>query len=447
MLAAALVGMLLAFRNTRSFIAFLFVMGVFRFETDVGDTVGGSSNLSSLWMLWLIVLCLFALLREKVFRHKPTAPEMFYGLFLLWCAIEAGLSDNVAFAARMHLKLLYPFLVMLLARLVVDNGSIASSLLTKLLLTVGVVCMLIGGPAIRLAPSVLLTLAPVFWPGAAFADCAAIMTPVALSCWRLFGKRRYLALALLLGTSSLLGFIRTGVAATAIGVSVFAILEFGKRSLPLVLIIYLGSVSAFFALPEMREKMFVDSSGMRLGDAINPTSIDYKNIQSSGRFAVWQEAMDRFFWDNPAVGSGLGTTQAWFYRGGYPGLLVEHSEYVRLLCDTGIIGLTLFLVMIASCMVALWRVYRFAGHPLARYFALMGLSMFPAYLFCMGFDNVLNYALPAGQYPFAFTGAAIGLCRALRNKRIESTAYPPPTVTNPLRENEFAAKAPKSPNP
>ncbi len=273
------------------------------------------------------------------------------------------------------------------------------------------------------------------------------MTVVALLCWRLFAKWRYLAVALLLGSSSLLGFIRTGVAATAIGVSVFAILEFGKKSLPLVLIIYLGSALAFVALPEMREKMFVDSNGVRLGDVLNPTTMDYKNIQSSGRFALWQATMDRFFWDNPTLGSGLGATQAWFYKGGYPGLLVEHSEYVRLLCDTGIVGLCLFLIMIASCMAALWKIYRSAGHPLVRYFGLMGFSVFPAYLFCMGFDNVLNYALPAGQYPFAFTGAAIGLYRTLRDQRAKSTAFHPPTVSDSLRENEVVAKSSHSLNP
>ena len=448
MLAAALTGMLLAFRNTKSFAIFLLAVGILRFDTEMGKTIGGNSNLSSLWLLWLIVLCLFALVRERVFRHRPTAPEVFYGIFLLWCGIEACLSDNIAFAARMYLKLLYPLLVMLVIRLVVDGEQIASTLLRKSLLAGVISCTLIGSLTARIAPFVTSTLMPFLWFGAATADCAALMTMIALSVWRLHGKWYYLAFALLLGTTSLFGTIRTGVAATAIGISVFAILELGKKSLPVVLFIYVGSALAFVALPEMRDKTFFDSSRAHFTDTLDPTSVDYDNIDSSGRFTLWQTVLDRFFWENPVMGSGLGATQAWFYGGGYHDVItVEHSEYVRLLSDTGVVGLGLYLLMIGSCMVALWRTYRSTSHPVVRYLSIAAFSMFPAYMFCMGFDNVLNYVLPAGQYPFAFTGAAIGLSQTLRKQRRESASRDHPETGAPLSEPQLAGASFRSVHP
>jgi O-antigen ligase len=147
--------------------------------------------------------------------------------------------------------------------------------------------------------------------------------------------------------------------------------------------------------------------------ALDPGSIDVDRIDSSGRTSVWKTVLDKFFWPSPLTGSGLGASQAWFYRGGYGSLMVEHSEYVRLLADTGIVGLGLYLLIVLSSMRSLWAIYRSASHPMIRHLSLLGLCVFPVYLVCMGFDNVLNYVLPAEQFPFALTGAAIGLHQAL----------------------------------
>ena len=48
---------------------------------------------------------------------------------------------------------------------------------------------------------------------------------------------------------------------------------------------------------------------------------------------------------------------------------------------------------------------------------MAAFSSIPAYLVCMGFDNVLNYVLAAGQYPLAFSGIAIGLSQAEMRRR------------------------------
>jgi len=215
--------------------------------------------------------------------------------------------------------------------------------------------------------------------------------------------------------NGLLASIRTGVLATVVGVSVFLLLEFRRKGLPLVVGMYFAVVLAAVALPGLRDKTFMDMDDADFSKvALDPSSIDVDRIDSSGRTTAWKTVLDRFFWPSPLTGSGLGATQAWFYRGGYEGLMVEHSEYVRLLADTGIVGLSLYLLIVLSSMKSLWAIYRGASHPMTRYLSLLGLSVFPVYLVCMGFDNVLNYVLPAAQFPFALTGAAIGMQRALQ---------------------------------
>jgi hypothetical protein len=265
---------------------------------------------------------------------------------------------------------------------------------------------------------VLLAAGPFCWPGGAFADYAALMAVTALVCWRLFRKWWYLGLAFILGSNCLLVNVRTGLLATAVGVSFFILLEFRHKALPLLIGMYFAIALALVAVPGLRDKTFKDSRDVDFYKvAAEPSTIDVDSIDSSGRFAMWKTVMDKFFWPSPLTGSGLGATQTWFYHGNYFGLMVEHSEYVRLLADTGIVGLGLYLLTVFISMKTLWGIYHSASHPVARYLSLLGLSIFPAYLVCMGFDNVLNYVLPAEQFPFAFTGAAIGLQQALKRSQ------------------------------
>ena len=57
MIVACAVAAGIAIRRPALLIAFLLsVAGVLRFESDLGDTVGGQSNLSSLWLL-VLILC------------------------------------------------------------------------------------------------------------------------------------------------------------------------------------------------------------------------------------------------------------------------------------------------------------------------------------------------------------------------------------------------------
>jgi hypothetical protein len=424
MIVASMVAAGLAIRRPELLIVFLLsVAGMLRFDTNLGDTVGGQSNLSSLWLLVLILCSIVALPQLGFLRSRFTEPENWYVVFLVWCGLETARADDLAFALRMYLKVCSPLLAMCLARVTIRRIPVAAQTLRWIAAVATIAYFLLGGLTNRLAFSVTAATSAFCWPFGAFADYAALMTPLALVCWRLSRKWYYLGLALLLATNGLLVSIRTGVLATVVSLSVFALLEFRRKGAPLVVGMYFAVALAVVTIPGIRDKTFMDQNDADFSRvALDPGSIDVDQIDSSGRMATWKLVLDNFFWPNPLIGSGLGSTQSWFYRGGHKTLMVEHSEYVRLLADTGVIGLGLYLMIMISAMKTLWGIYHRANHPLTRYLSIVGLCMFPAYLACMGFDNVLNYVLPAGQYPFAFTGAAIGLYQGLHEAPSEFLA-------------------------
>jgi hypothetical protein len=394
-----------AYRAPRVYLVFMLAAGILRFGSDVGNALGGSTNLSSIWLLSLIMCGLIAGLRSGGKLTRFTQPETMYLFFLGWCVIEVIRADDYLFGARMYLKLFYPFLAMWLARNLINSEDMARSLMRWIMLAAAISFLFVGGITQTLAPQVTWTASKYLWAVAAYADYAALMCVFALVCWRYFGQRRYLVLALALGANSAFIGVRTGLLATAVGVCLFLMLEYRRRALPWLIGLAAVLMGIFAFVPEFRDKMFINTSGVRAHDVlVNPGSISLDQINSSGRFEMWEVVLDRFFAPNPIMGAGLGSTQQWFYSGGYGDLRVEHSEFVRLLADTGLVGVGLYLLAMLSAMCAMWRTYRTHDNRLVQYLALFAFCAFPTYMVCMAFDNVINYTLCAAQYPFALAG-------------------------------------------
>ena len=230
-----------------------------------------------------------------------------------------------------------------------------------------------------------------------------------MGCWRPYRQPKYLVLALWLAGHSVLGSIRTGVLAFAIGVGMFCVVEFKKRAVPFLVVVYVMAGSIFLLVPDLSQKMFrgrvdVDVPQMLM----RPGDIATENINDDGRFTMWRVVMDAFFWPNPALGSGLGATQNYFYSLPMGSIRIEHSEYVKLLCDTGVIGCSLYVLTLLGCMREAWKVRKRCNSPAVRILSIGVLAGIPAFMTCMAFDNVLLYVLVAAQYPFAFTGADVG---------------------------------------
>jgi O-antigen ligase len=114
-------------------------------------------------------------------------------------------------------------------------------------------------------------------------------------------------------------------------------------------------------------------------------------LNTNGRFAFWAATMDSFS-DSPWLGNGPGTANDlidWKFEGlGHP-----HNEYLRVLHDQGILGLSLLLLGMGKLLLLCYRAYReslskissSSGFCLATFLALT------AFLLTMTTDNTASY--------------------------------------------------------
>ncbi|GBC62213.1 hypothetical protein DENIS_3182 [Desulfonema ishimotonii] len=395
------------------FITFLLAAGTFRPEF----TIGSGLNLSSLWLLYLITVCLLILITRKSGGISWKMPERLSLAFLLCCLISlvwSGFGTTTPEQAmRLFLKLIYPFIVMLLAHKFVSSSQSFSTALKWMLLSSFIVSLFIGGLPYYFLPRFCYFFSQATWAYAAFSDHSAIITTLALVLWKTKGGKWYLRLAFYFCISTILLGNRTGILATGVGISVFVLLYYRRTlSVPALAGIYLLIMSALFLIPEMRNHMFFNPHEVNVHQLIvDPTSMNISNINSSGRFDMWGYLMDRFFYESPLLGAGPGTIQTFLYS---PfnrfNVTHPHSVYVRLLCDVGLVGTVCYVMIFVSCITGALCLRRRhpADHP-ASVCAGFVICAVPAMLVIMGFDSALNCATAIAQYPFIFSGMMYGM--------------------------------------
>ena len=141
-------------------------------------------------------------------------------------------------------------------------------------------------------------------------------------------------------------------------------------------------------------------------------SISMDDINSNGRFTMWEWSLDRFYHDKEFTGTGTGNLQEIFYALKHPfgTMRIVHNDYVQILCDNGLIGLILFggsfLTLIIHCFI----VYQNKRHTVAiRTCAITAGAATAGVLLTMYTDNVINYTMATLSYPCGFYGMMLGL--------------------------------------
>jgi len=415
------------------FLIFLLMTGMFQtgaFEMGM--------NLSAWRLLIWILLVALVLVRGTPALSRLTAndlPIVLYGVFLLWCIYRMVDTPSVGYGVRNLLKILYPFMVMLLARKAARQGHLGVYLVPMIGATL-IISIFTSGLSEKVP---YLAYNPftwgLFWPRATFADHAAIMVGVILVVlWAYKGymparsRKLYSMGVVWLILSPLVVANRTGLLATSAAISGYAIARYRAKALPVIAGLLLLGVAAVVFLPWVRANTFhnedrVEFSGVLRGE------IDTSNIDSSGRFAMWEDLLDRFYEPDPWMGSGVGAVQEYLYSSSFgSGIKVAHSDYVTLLCDVGLIGLILYLLAAVSALALAVR-YVWTGVTMElRAAAALVLGAFLASLCATGFDNVFNYTLPVHSLPFAFTGILLGMvggmpCVAIEDPWLWSRQY------------------------
>lgn len=352
----------------------------------------------------------------------------FHIFFLVFCALSLMWAPDIIFGLRMLAKLIAPIMFLYVAHVIISEKQTVqifeNSILAGcfLLLFFALLNYFTGFSGDLLADEFrkksMLT-APFASP-APFSFNMACAALLSLSTYLVGKKKRFLLYYASFSFACLWAFTRISIAGLIIGSCILIILlansKLYKIILPLVLCIF--TLIAFFSYDRLKERTFRDADNVSLSKVLeNPETLK-RSLHTSGRSKIWGMALDKFFYDSPIMGSGIGATQEWFY-GHYRGdnqsrTGVLHSEYLRIICEVGILGLSLFLIAIMQYAVMLINVlkkFRTVHNPkglIKIKYSALSLSALCFYMITFCTDNSIDYIMQLGLYVFLFIGFALG---------------------------------------
>ena len=366
-------------------------------------TVFGRMDLSAIRLLGLWVATLLVILPQLWQAGKYGMRFRWHLLFLMFAMLALVWAPNIAYGTRMIVKLTAPFLFLLLTLLACSSWRELKRLETTMLVggivTVAFALTAVLGGYTSFSSQLGLGV-PGLGPAATSANLA-ILTMLALALVRTSPSWSMAALLGVLGAASFAGFTRNTIGGLFFGVTVVLCLSFKGLSRWAFPLIGLVSVPALFLLSDtFRQRMFKDSGAASLDLLLRNPMAALDNIHGSGRFDAWSYVLTTFFKPNPAFGSGIGTTQHYFYTH-FTGLNVIHSEYIRLLAEVGILGVSLLTVAVVAYMVRLAQTYRTATTREGKAYSLAALGALVVYLIFMATDNAIDYVTSCGIFVFA----------------------------------------------
>lgn len=387
---------LMACSGTEMMLVFIFATGVM-----------GIMPVLSVRLAILEVLCVLGILYSKR-RPIYSVPVVLYFVFMAWTLIGLAYTPMPGYGVRMMLKYIYPLLVALLASAVVRDGEIFLKSMTMARRVAIVSAVIASIPILR------ALFGQIFWNRAALATHYITMAVFSLGLYYFSNERRrnllwFIAFCL----PCVLWVFRTDIMGTMVALSAFFVIKYRLKSLPILVVLACLSVASIFCIPSVKEKMYFRPDEVTVMDFLT-NNVDESNINTSGRKKGWEDVQRWFYEPSKAVGSGTGRVQTWFYeeavgwqRGGQ-----LHGDFIILMCDNGLIGLSLYLLTYVAVLVHCILLYHRQRDPMVRLCAIVaGASLFGV-LVTMYSDNTVSYSMATLSYPWGLYGMALGLAKA-----------------------------------
>lgn len=354
----------------------------------------------------LEVLCIIGIYKS---HSSPifSFPIILFFIFLLWEIWGLSYTPSPEFGFRMILKYIYPLLLALFASSVVrDKEIVLKSLLGARWVAVIAV--------IFLAIPVLTynVFGGVFWHQAAIGTHCIFMCIFSLSMlFFVKSKKKNFFFFLLFLLPCFYFVLRTDILGTMIALSSFVLIKYKVKAIPVILLLGILSIAALFYIPSIKSKMYFHPDEVSLNDFLTG-NVDENNINTSGRKAVWEDCKEWFYKGNELVGSGTGRVQTYMYteatgwrRGGQ-----IHNDILVLLCDNGIIGLSLYMLSVLSIFIHCLILYNSSKYTLVlKMCAIISGSSLLGIVATMYSDNTLSYSMATLSYPWGLYGMVLGL--------------------------------------
>ncbi len=386
----------------------------------VYQTPLGPLNLIAMQLFGFLAACVFAILPKVDRALSELSSYRWHLLFLLFYTVAIVYAPSPAYGFRTVAKLIGPplFMVVVLTSIRTEEQiqKVQSAILGSGVIILG---LALFARAMGISTAGLGTIGP---PGMGPAVFCAHMLPVTMLAMASTLCRPKLVYALFTAgcaVAILAALQRTSAGGLFLGLSVVA--YFGTKG-PLRFALPASGVVALPALllfsESFRNRMFFEKTSSK--DILADPSKAFEGFDGSGRFELWDHVLRQFFYPNPALGSGAGATQNLLYSNN-AGQGVVHSEYVRMLCEVGLIGLALFVVTALVYLFRLARQVRAAADPKTRLPPLAALGALVTYLVYFSTDNGIDYVSQLGIYVFALIAIA----------QLSSTAPAETTATAP----------------
>lgn len=364
----------------------------------------------------LAVLCVSSpVSRRLLVRFWP------YCLFLVFAALSLVYTDARAEGLRLVLKIAYPVLLVVVAAQFVHTreqiesvlnwwvaGGVACSILGALLLVFTGTNFMYQGGEFRYSPGFVHPNPFAFYMFALFFYC--------YSRWRVHKTAYFIPLMVLFAAQSILSGTRAAWLCFPMGLVLYELMGSESRRKWL-------KISAYVLVPVIALNIVLWHSTTLQERVFRTTDLDpnasivelLSDVHTSGRLAVWAIGFDEYLSHNKFIGQGIGSNDR-LYAGMFQFNVgtVAHNEYLRVLYDTGAIGLLLFLLANYSMFRTAHRL-RSHINPDVLLYRRIGYILFVVYLFVAITNNPLEYYVVFSQYIFFILAAAMVLAGKDRN--------------------------------
>lgn len=386
------------------FFIILMATGTLALSSSGGGHGSGSGfNLQAIRLMVLEVFCVLVLL---VSSRKPVwgIGTVLYLVYILWLVYSMSYSEAGQYGWRYILKYIYPLLIMLAASACVRDEEVFLG-----------VCLWSRRIALL---SIIVLMTPlgrvfggVFWYITALDIHYATIVCVSLAMFFFYGKDwKDLAIGIVFFIPCIVTVHRTGLLSIFAAAAIFAFFKFKWISLPYIIGVLAIGVAIVFYVPAFHDKMFwKDTENELTVQDLREGNISEEDIRNNGRQAVWTMLKAEFYEGHELKGSGIGSCQKLLYE--HDAVVKQtHGDYVQMQCDTGNIGMLLYIaiavIILIQCIVICFSNTYPTYIKACAMIAAGGIAGCYAGMYS---DNVVTYTMATTSYPFAFYGMLLGM--------------------------------------
>ena len=357
--------------------------------------------------LWFMTM--LALLFAGKVRMKFEFMTVMYSIFFLWLCYTMTYTTVPRDGVMMLVKFSLPMLFLWLGYSGLRNEKDLIIFLKVVNVVACVYCFFIGGQGCNLMPWLYYPVFKgVFGTYAAFADYLTAVFVIPLLLYWLTKEKKYIFCALWMVLSTVLDSVRTGLGGMMLVFCIALLLKNKAKAIPGLAFAGAMFLGVVLFVPEVNEKFFGEDAGtVSATDIVQGDAMSMDNISDNGRKYTWELILDEFYRGHELKGSGLSMSKSYLLNAFLKkeiGVGLIHNDYVQLLADTGIIGVSLLVLFYISVILSVvWNVLR-RTTILVKLTGIMALSSMAGIAFCMYFDNVVSNSMQSMVMPYIYIG-------------------------------------------